>query len=191
MLVIVDAYTKWLEVRNVCLATSSAVIQELGWLFATSGIPGEIISDNGSLFVSSEILEFYWRNGISSVTSALYHPATNGQAERMVAETKAALRKDSQGSMELRLACFLYEQHSTVNATTVETPANRMFGRELPLALTALRLKTSSADRDDLNPKQVRRLRPQQRVFIRSFTGPPAWIPGKLVKKDRSAFLER
>ncbi|XP_077498038.1 uncharacterized protein LOC144108747 [Amblyomma americanum] len=81
-LVVVDAYTKWLEIREMKQTTSAAVVDNLRSLFTTFGLPGKVVSDNRTPFVSAEILKFYRDSEISSVTSAPYHPATNGQAER-------------------------------------------------------------------------------------------------------------
>ncbi|XP_064474960.1 uncharacterized protein K02A2.6-like [Ornithodoros turicata] len=179
-LVVVDSFTKWLEVRNVHSASSKTVIRELRWIFSTSGITEKIVSDNGATFVSAEIKDFYKSNGITLMTSAPYQPATNGLAKRMIAEAKTALRKYTQGSIECRLARFPFNQHSTVSASTGETPAVRMFGREFPSSLDLLRLKGRTAY-EDRYLSRARTLTPQQRVWIRNCNGTQAWIPGNLV----------
>lgn len=68
-------------------------------MFATFGVPRRVISDNGTAFVLEEIQTFYERNGVHIVTPAPYHPATNGQAERYVAQLKEALLEDTTGPM--------------------------------------------------------------------------------------------
>ncbi|KAJ8348961.1 hypothetical protein SKAU_G00275500 [Synaphobranchus kaupii] len=73
--------------------SSSAVSSALRLLFATHGLPDVIVSDNGAAFTSAEFKEFAKRNGIRHVTTAPYHPSSNGQAERMVQTTKEALSK--------------------------------------------------------------------------------------------------
>ncbi|KAL1436299.1 hypothetical protein MTO96_049812 [Rhipicephalus appendiculatus] len=50
-LVVVDAHTKWVEVRHVTQATSAAVIDVLRSLFATFGILRKVVSDNGKAFI--------------------------------------------------------------------------------------------------------------------------------------------
>lgn len=62
-LVIVDAYSKWVEVR-LMNKTSAAVIEALRSLFATFGLPHKVVSDNGTAFVWQK-----YRN--STVTTAL------------------------------------------------------------------------------------------------------------------------
>ena len=83
-LVVVDAHSKWPEVIPVSSTTSSSTIGVLRDLFARFGIPEEIVSDNGTQFVSEDFQAFIRSNGIRHITSALYHPATNGLADRAV-----------------------------------------------------------------------------------------------------------
>ena len=81
-LVVVDAHSKWPEVVPVSSTTSSSTIEVLRDLFARFGIPEQIVSDNGTQFVSEEFQAFVRSSGIRHLTSAPYHPATNGLAER-------------------------------------------------------------------------------------------------------------
>ncbi|XP_049520191.1 uncharacterized protein K02A2.6-like [Dermacentor silvarum] len=99
-LVVVYAHKKWVEVRHVMQATSAVVIDVLRSLFAMFGIPRKVVSDNGKAFISTEIKQFYTENGIQAITSPAYHPATNGQAERYVAELKRALLRDTDKSIQ-------------------------------------------------------------------------------------------
>ncbi|XP_060117940.1 uncharacterized protein K02A2.6-like, partial [Heteronotia binoei] len=90
-LIIVDAYTKWLEVIPVGSTSSAAAIRALRRVLCTHGIPDTIVSDNGTAFTSGEFQAFLQRYLIRHIRSAPFHPATNGQAERMVRTTKEAL----------------------------------------------------------------------------------------------------
>ena len=64
------------------------------------GLPETINTDNGTGFVSQEFEEFLRKNGISHVTSAPYHPASNGLAERAVQIVKKGLKKETTCSMD-------------------------------------------------------------------------------------------
>ena len=64
--------------------SSSSTIEVLRDLFARFGIPEQLVSDNSAQFVSEEFQAFIRSNGIRHITSATYHPATNGLAERAV-----------------------------------------------------------------------------------------------------------
>ena len=52
-----------------------------------------VVSDNGSSFVSSEFKSFLQKNGIKHITSAPYHPSTNGLVERAVQTFKQGMKK--------------------------------------------------------------------------------------------------
>jgi len=99
-LVLVDAHSKWMEVKAVKAATSASTISQLRSIFATHGIPELLVSDNGSVFTSSEFEEFMRLNGIRHTTSAPYHPATNGLAERAVQTFKSFLKKSPSMPLE-------------------------------------------------------------------------------------------
>ena len=79
-LVLIDAHSKWIEALCTPSSTSAAVIEELRPLFACFGLLETVVTDNGTCFVSTE---FVASNGIRHITSAPYHPASNGLAERL------------------------------------------------------------------------------------------------------------
>ena len=75
-LVIVDAYSKWIEVKTTNVATSTATIAILDELFAAYGTPVTIVSDNAPQFTSVEFKTFLQTNGVKyHKLSAPYHPA--------------------------------------------------------------------------------------------------------------------
>ena len=124
-LVVVDAHSKWPEVIPVSSTTSSSTIEVLRDLFARFGIPEQIVSDNGTQFVSEEFQAFVKSNGIRHITSAPYHPGTNGLAERAVQTFKQALRSMHQSSKPVKekLAKFLIAYRNTPHSTTGVSPA--------------------------------------------------------------------
>ena len=105
-LVIIDAHSKWLEVFPMSSTTSTATAQCLREVFARFGLPERIVTDNAPNFVSSEFTYFLKQNGIRHTTSAPYHPATNGLAERAVRVFKDGMKKMSEGSLKQKLARF-------------------------------------------------------------------------------------
>lgn len=179
-LVVVDSFSKWVEVRKMTTIQSGALIRELRGLFATFGVPAKLVTDNGPSFVSQATEDFLRKNGVAHVTGAPYHPATNGQAERMVYELKQALARSTDGDVECRLSRFLLKQHTSVSTVTGRTPAMLMFGRELPTALNRLPPKEQE-ERTTPPEMDETPFRAQQDVFVRNHLGTPAWIPGKLI----------
>ena len=76
-LVIVDAYSKWLEVMPVSSANSTQTVTALRQVFSTHGIPEVIVSDNGTPFTSFEFKTFTKSNGIRHLTSICTIPSIN------------------------------------------------------------------------------------------------------------------
>ena len=69
--------------------TSAEVIRHVKSIFARHGIPQEVMSDNGSQFVSAMFKEFSREYGFVHRTSS---PQANGEAERAVKTIKTLLK---------------------------------------------------------------------------------------------------
>ena len=90
-LIMIDSFSKWPEVIVMKSTSATKTIDELRCLLSRWGIPEQIVSDNGPQFKSDEFKQFLSENGITHLTTVLYFPATNGQAERLVQTIKKAL----------------------------------------------------------------------------------------------------
>ncbi|XP_060543247.1 uncharacterized protein K02A2.6-like, partial [Pantherophis guttatus] len=138
LLIVVDAFSKWLEVVPMASTTTDATIRALRRLFATHGLPDVLVSDNGPQLTSLAMESFLAGLGIRHALSAPYRPAGNGQAERMVRLTKEALTKMGPGDWQERIDNFLLTQHITPHATTHKSPAELLMGRRLRSPLDRL-----------------------------------------------------
>ncbi|KAM8719105.1 hypothetical protein ACLKA7_011763 [Drosophila subpalustris] len=108
LLIISDAYSKWLEVTVTKSTTASATIMLLDEVFTSYGVPLMVVSDSGTNFTLAELNNYLDSVGVKyHKFSAPYHPATNGQAERNVQTVKNALR--AMGSNAKTLKSNLYE----------------------------------------------------------------------------------
>ena len=63
--------------------------------FTHFGYPHTVVTDNTTSLVSEEFQTWCKEQGITHLTGALYHSATNGAAERLVQTFKQALTKSS------------------------------------------------------------------------------------------------
>ena len=148
ILVIVDAHSKWLEAQVVATATSQGTIEKLRILFATHGLLETIISDNGSVFKSTEFASFVTKNGIQHLTIAPYHPASNGLAERAVQTLKVALRKEGgRENLETQIARVFFNYRITPHTTTGIAPAELLMNRRPRSHLDLLHPDVSGAVR--------------------------------------------
>lgn len=84
VILLVDSYTKWIELEIVKPATADKVISFLRSFMNRFGLPDSICSDNGPQFTSYKFIEFCHLNKIVTLKSPPYHPESNGTAERAV-----------------------------------------------------------------------------------------------------------
>ena len=157
-LVVVDAHSKWPEVILMTTTTASRTIEELRKLFATHGLPEQLVSDNGPQFIADEFGEFMRNNCIKHIKSAPYHPATNGIAKRFVQTFKQALRAAlaEKKSISWKLANFLLAYRSTPHALTRETPAVLLMGRNIRTRLDILKPNLRKRVKDKQQDQELR-----------------------------------
>lgn len=120
--IIVDAYSKWLEVFKTRDITSAFSISKLREVFCRFGIPDVVVSDNGRQFTSVEFKNFLAKNGIQHKFTAPGNPATNGQAESSVKTVKkcliASLQNCKSQNIDLISNRFLFDYRITKHCTT-------------------------------------------------------------------------
>ena len=183
-LLLVDAHSKWMEVHIVPSTSAEATFAKLRNIFATFGLPEQLVSDNGSSFTSTEFQKFLMENGVKQTLTSPYHPSSNGLAERAVQTFKNAVKK-LDGPIEVRLSKFLFKYRITPQTTTGVSPAQLLMGRRLRIHLDLLHPDTVSR----VNEKQEksipgrapRQFRFGERVYAKNFHG-PKWIPGEIIK---------
>jgi len=129
--VIVYAYSKWAEAVVMTLGTSAEqATRVMREIFARFGLVQQVHSDNGPQFTSDEFKQFLKANGIQQ-TSAPYHPATNGLAERFTRTLRGAVKVVDGIDIHRRLARFLLAHRNPPHATTGSSPAELFLGRPL------------------------------------------------------------
>ena len=75
-LVVVDAYSKFLEIVAMTRATSTNAITALRHIFSYFGLPEHLVTDNGTQFKSDEFQKFLRENDILHTLTAPGHPAS-------------------------------------------------------------------------------------------------------------------
>jgi transposase InsO family protein len=146
-----------------------------------------LVTDNGSVFTSSEFTDFIKRNGIHHITSSPYHPSSNGLAERAVQTMKDGLRKLAKGSVETKLSRFLFKHRLTPQTVTGVSPAEMMFGRPLHSQLDLLQpdIKVKVQGRQEqqkLHHDHHAKSQCGDLVHVRNFSQGPMWIPGVVIQ---------
>lgn len=123
-LVVIDYYSRYIEVIYLPDMTSKTVIYKLKSVFARFGIPAEIRTDGAKNFVCREFTQFSIDYGFNHKVSSPYHSQSNGEAEAAVKIAKSCLRQE-----DPFLALLYYR--STPHSATGVSPAQLMFGRQI------------------------------------------------------------
>lgn len=190
-LVLIDAYSKWLEVRIMNSTTALATIAELRDIFTTHGLPRMLVSDNGCQFISYEFSQFMQRNGIQHVTCAPFRLSPNGMAERAVQTFKNGLKKMRKADIKTKLSRFLFRYRCSPQTVTEMTPAKLLMGRNLqgPLDLMRPDFK-KNVEKKQQNQKKyhdkgktLREFVKNDEVYVENYSGRGnRWLPGVVVE---------
>jgi IS30 family transposase len=82
ILVAIDKFTKWIELRPVAKVTSEEAVKFIRDITHRFGMPNRIITDLGKAFTNSVFWNFFQENTIDIYYSSVAHPRCNGQVER-------------------------------------------------------------------------------------------------------------
>ena len=207
-LIVVDAYSKWLEVTPTGSMTSLKTIEVLRSLFARCRIPEEVVSDNGPQLASEEFSQFLKQNGVKFTRVPPYHPASKGAAERSVQTAKTVLTKQvldgkaNSLSLEHRLANFIISNRSKPHTVTGQSPAELFLGRQIRNCFTLLKRNLNRAMEDqqlrqkehhDEGRVKRREFKLNEVVLVRCWRRDvERWIPGRIAQvKGPCTYLVR
>ena len=201
-LILIDAYSKWIEVEIMRSTTSEKTITALRKMFARFGLPKELVSDNGPQLTSVEFRNFLQRNGVKHTLVPAYHPASNGAAERSVQIVKSTLKKhleaetiglETKLSLAQRLDDFLLTYRVTPQSTTGRSPAELFLKRELRTRFSFLRpdLGTTVKEKQERQIKSHDPTKPRltefkmnETVSVRNYLGGPRkWDQGIIMER--------
>ena len=191
LFILTDAHSKWIDafITNGC--TSAITIAKLRHTFAIHGLPDMIVSDNGTAFTSAEFKDFCTQNGIKHVTSAPYHPSSNGCAERAVGIVKDGIKRMRGGDMEANLERFLFDYRITPQMTTGKTPSELLMNRKLKTRFDLIKpdllatVRSQQMKQKFYHDKSVkeRQFHAGDAVYTLYFRGNSSeWIPGTIKK---------
>lgn len=194
LLVLVDAHSKWPEVFPMAATTTGMTIEVLRKVFASHGLPKQLVSDNGPQFTSKEFEVFMKKNGVHHIRVAPYHPASNGLAERFVQSVKMALKTSERDGRSLnhRLCEFLLTYRNTPHATTGVSPASLLVHRPLCTRLDLLKPdRQSHVVYQQARQKKLHDDRSQdreffvgQKVMVRNLRPGCDWVPGVIIERS-------
>lgn len=192
-LVMVDYYSKWIELKEIKNKSSKEVIRCWLEVFCIFGVPKMIIADNVP-FNSYECREFANKWNSEIITTSPYHHRSNGLAERGVQIVKNILKK-SDTSEEILIG--LMEYRNTPSKDIIFSPAQLLQSRRLrtkiPTSLNMLKPKMNEGVSELMRKKTLnnekyfnknirdrKEFADNQKIFIRK---DDVWVPGTIVNK--------
>ena len=137
LLVLVDYFSRWVEVDIIKSTTSETIIKCLDKQFSRFGVPSTLRTDNGSNLVSVEMEEYLNEMGIEHRLTTPLWPRANGEVERQNRSLLKAMRVAHAEKRDWRLELnkYLLAYRSTPHVTTGQSPAELLFGRKLSTKL--------------------------------------------------------
>ena len=136
LLIVIDEFSRYPFAIPMREMDTSSVISSLDFIFSFTGTPKNILSDNGTPFVSSEIKRYYFNKGISYSNSSPYHPQGNSLAERYVGiiyktiQLNIKQNKLTDNSWDMCINSALSAVRSMINTSTNKTPHSSFFNFE-------------------------------------------------------------
>lgn len=171
-LIVVDAFSKYLDVIQMKTANTENTITALRRIFSIFGLPEHLVSDNGSQFTSEDFKKFLSNNDIVHTLTAPGHPATNGLAERFVGTFKNAMKKigNTGESMQCKLDRFLLHYRSTP-LSIGKSPSELLLNRQPRIRLSVLRASQAKKNVEVFqdNMGNVCKFKLNQPVFVLNF----------------------
>ena len=133
LLVVVDYYSRWIEVFVLRTTTSEKVINCLQSLFCVHGIPLSLQTDNAQNFNSQEMNDYLSSLNIEHRNTTPYWPQANGEVE---IQNKSILKRlriahAEKKDMKSELETYLMMYRSTPHSTTGMSPAEMLFRRKI------------------------------------------------------------
>ncbi|XP_063384581.1 uncharacterized protein K02A2.6-like isoform X1 [Cydia fagiglandana] len=196
-LVVVDYFSKWIEVAKLKNKSTTNIIDELIKIFSTLGIPRQIVSDNMP-FGSFEFIQFAKKHGIELVKSSPHYAQSNGLAEKAVGIVKNLMKKCNESGSNFDLALLHYRTTPVANLdySPSELLMSRLLRTNLPCSKEVLKPKlcvnvkdqmliNNEKSRDNYN-KTSKVKKPFQRgedVIVQDVNRSKCWYSGKIVDK--------
>ena len=139
--------SRWLEAIPLKSITARNIANCLVNIFSRTGIPLELISDQGTQFMGKVVTQLCQLLHITKIRTTPYHPEGNGVIERVHSTLGAMLTKaKSQGLDWVAQVPFaLFALRSAPNRETGFSPYELVFGKQVRTPLDILHQLTPSS----------------------------------------------
>ena len=191
LLVLVDYYSRWIEVDVIRITSSKTIIHCLDAQFARHGLPKGLRTDNGSNLVSKEVEDYLNEMGIEHRYTTPLWPRANGEVERQnrsLLKSMRAAHAEGQNWRE-ELNRFLLAYRSTPHSTTGKSPAELLFRRKLTTKMPEL--DNVEEEELEVSDQAVRDRDNQRKQFNKDYVDKKFHARDRNVKEGDSVLLEK
>ncbi|KAK1554732.1 hypothetical protein Q3G72_016522 [Acer saccharum] len=152
MLVLTDYFTKWVEI-GAYQQVRDIEVRDFIWknIICRFGVPKEIVTDNGSQFISFDFKNFCDKYAIKLSFSTPRYPQANGQAEstnKTIVNTLKKRLEAEKSQWAEKLPEILWSYRTTPRRSTGETPFSLVYGSEAVIPIET-RLSTARSENPD------------------------------------------
>jgi len=134
ILTLVDYATRYPEAVPMKFITAHDVAEALVNIYSRLGVPTEILSDQGTQFMSEVMKQVNKLLGVNAMRSSPYHPQCNGLVERFNGTLKKMLQRmcsERPKDWDRYINALLFAYREVPQRSTGFSPFELMYGREV------------------------------------------------------------
>ena len=148
--------SKWPEAIPLKRMTAKAVAEGLIEIFAKTGIPLQLVSDQGTQFVGKVVKQLCKCLHIDKIRTTPYHPEGNGVVERLHGTLVPMLTKASTQGLDWvgQVPFALFALRSAPNRDTLYSPFELVYGRQVRTPLDILHQGWVELEFEELNTSE-------------------------------------
>ena len=148
--------SKWPEAIPLKRMTAKSVAEGLVEIFASTGIPLQLVSDQGTQFVGKVVKQLCKCLHIDRIKTTPYHPEGNGVVERLHGTLVPMLTKASSQGLDWvgQVPFALFALRSAPNRDSLYSPFELVYGRQVRTPLDILHQGWVEADFQQLNTSE-------------------------------------
>ena len=132
LLVVIDYYSRYKEIKFTKVITSSQIVKFLKEIFSRLGYPSSITADNGRQFISDEFRQYCKQCNNRLFNTVPYWPQQNGEVERQNRDIINRLKISQLQKRDLKESVmeYLMMYNSTPHSVTGKSPSELFFRRQ-------------------------------------------------------------
>ena len=142
ILTICDYATRYPEAIPLPSTETPRIVKELLKIFTRVGVPEEVLTDQGTNFMSGLLGEVYCLLQIKRIRTTPYHTQTDGLVERFNGTLKSMIKKftsKNKKDWDEYLPYLLFAYHEVPQESTGFSPFEMLYGRRVRGPLDVLR----------------------------------------------------